>query len=541
VADDVYQPGSPIFLFDGGEADASSLVFDTLQNDSSPLRQMMRQFNGMGIVWEHRYYGGSLPGHNLTVNTDQAELQYLTVEQALEDVAHFARNFTRTNHTDLTSDKTPWVFVGASYPGARAAWMRNFYPDVIFASYAASAPVQARVDFSSYYDQVYRSMVANGFGNCTKDIHAAVNYVDQILDGSPYHVGNDTSEAGRNITALKESFLGQGYGNGTNYGLAGSLTSDIPGNFQYYGLEGHASGNTSGIRRFCDYISTDPDTNQTSGSDGWAKEKGAKWTTNRWALYGTCANGACGTGDGLVQDSDSIAWSWQTCTELGYFQTANLGPHQISSKYNSLATAFQMCQAQFSNASVTFLPASPDVDGFNARFGGWTIRPSNVYWSNGEFDPWRSLSPMSTESFSPNYPVSDTPIPGCLSNATELANSTHDPQSVFGYVLPNAEHAFDFSARSGNYSEQSLDHSHQDFSGALQEWLKCFQPGKNEEGGTAGKVGVKPATTSMGSPSKPQATGSATAMPTEMGAASRHRAGSFVGIVVLAAVCMVVY
>lgn len=58
---------------------------------------------------------------------------------------------------------------------------------------------------------------------------------------------------------------------------------------------------------------------------------------------------------------------------------------------------------------------------------------------------------------------------------------------------------------------------------------------------TAGNVGVKPATTSMGSPSKPQATGSATAMPTEMGAASRHRAGSFVAIVVLAAVCMVVY
>lgn len=542
MADDVYQPGSPIFLFDGGEADASAIVFDTLQNESSPLRQVMRQFKGMGIVWEHRYYGGSLPGDNLTVNTDQAELQYLTVEQALEDVAYFARNFTRTNHTDLGPDKTPWVFVGASYPGARAAWMRNFYPDVIFASYAASAPVQARVDFSSYYDQVYRSMVANGFGNCTKDIHAAVNYIDQVLDGSPYNVGNDTSPAGRKVTALKESFLGRGYGNGTNFGLAvGGLTWDIPGDFQYYGLEGDPSGYSTGIRGFCDYISTDPKTGRTSGSDGWAKEKGAEWTTKRWASYGTCADGACETGDGLVLDSDSIAWTWQTCTQLGYYQTANLGPHQLSSKYNSLTAAAQMCQDQFSNASVAFLPASPDVDGLNARLGGWTIRPSNVYWSNGEFDPWRSLSPMSTEPFSPNYPVSDTPVPGCLSNATELANSTHDPQSVFGYVLPNAEHGFDLGARLGNYSEQSLDHSHRDFSGALKEWLKCFQPGKNEEGGTAGKVGVKPATpTSMGSPSKPQPTGSATTATPTTGAASRDRAGSFIGIVVLAAVCMVV-
>lgn len=149
VADDVYQPGGPIFLFDMGEANASAHALAALQNDLSPLRQMTRQFNGMGIVLEHRYYGGSLPGHPLTVNTDQAELQYLTVEQALEDVAYFARNFTRKNHTNLTPDKTPWVFVGASYSGARAAWMRNFYPDIIFASYAASAPVQARLDFPS--------------------------------------------------------------------------------------------------------------------------------------------------------------------------------------------------------------------------------------------------------------------------------------------------------------------------------------------------------------------------------------------------------
>ena len=492
MAEDVYQPGGPIFLFDGGEADAAVTVYDTLQNDSSPLRQMFRQFNGMGIVWEHRYYGESLPGDPLTADTDQADLQYLTIEQALEDVASFARNFTRSNHTDLTPDKTPWVFVGASYPGARAAWMRNFYPDIIYASYAASAPVQLRVDFSSYNDQVYRGMVANGFSNCTKDVSAAINYMDQILDRSPYNVGNDTSEAGKNVTALKELFLGEGYGNGSNSGFAVSLGGDIPGEFQYYGVEGDITGQSTGIRGFCDYISTDPETNKTSGADGWAKQKGAEWTVNQWASYGSCANGTCGNGDGLIEDSDSIAWFWQTCTQLGYLQTANLGPNQIVSKYNSIENYLQMCQSQFSNASVAILPTKPDAEGTNARLGGWNIRPSNVYWSNGEFDPWRSLSPMSTEPFSPNFTVTDTPKPGCLSNSSELASNSQDPGSVFGYILPNAEHGFDLGGRIGNYSETPLTHSRQDFSGALTDWLKCFKPGQKEANGTAGDVGVKP-------------------------------------------------
>ena len=525
MTEDVYQPGGPIFLFDGGESDASPIVYESLQNDAGPQRQMLKQFNGMGIVWEHRYYGESLPGDFLAVSTDQADLQYLTTEQALEDVAYFARNFTRSGYTDLTPDKTPWIFVGASYPGARAAWMRNFYPDIIFASYAASAPVEARLDFSSYNDQVYRSMVANGFGNCTKDLNAAINYIDQVLDKSPYNVGNDTSGSGKEVTALKEMFLGRGYGDGSNYGFAQLLGQDVPGQFQYFGVEGDNQGSSAGIRGFCDYISTDG-YNRISGADGWAKSKGPEWTVNRWVSYATCANGACGNGDGLLQDSDSIAWMWQTCTQLGYAQTANLGPHQIVSKYNSIESYVQMCQDQFPNASTTYLPATPDVDGFNSRLGGWTIRPSNVYWSNGEFDPWRSLSPMSNEPFSPNYPVTDQPPPGCLSNSSELASNGKDAGSVFGYILPNAEHGFDLTGKTGSYSEDLQNHSRQDFQGALKDWLKCFQPGQKEFNGTAGPGSLKPHALAKQPSAGAKPGGSGTAMGKTPGASATSNSGA---------------
>jgi hypothetical protein len=68
------------------------------------------------------------------------QLSFLTVEQALEDVVTFANNFTlptsasaagRINGSDsLRPNKTPWIFIGGSYPGARAAIMRVRNPDV---------------------------------------------------------------------------------------------------------------------------------------------------------------------------------------------------------------------------------------------------------------------------------------------------------------------------------------------------------------------------------------------------------------------------
>lgn len=63
-------------------------------------------------------------------------LKYLTTEQALADIPYFAANFSRLNHPDfdLTPRGTPWIMIGGSYPGIRAAITRNKYPDTIFAA-----------------------------------------------------------------------------------------------------------------------------------------------------------------------------------------------------------------------------------------------------------------------------------------------------------------------------------------------------------------------------------------------------------------------
>ena len=116
------------------------------------------------------------------------EWKYLTVDQALEDFAVFANGFTlpsasrvKLQSADaLKPQNTPWIVVGASYPGVRAALLRVRNPEVVFASWSSSAPVQAQINMASYYEAAERALPRN----CSSDWVAVTKYVDDILMGS---------------------------------------------------------------------------------------------------------------------------------------------------------------------------------------------------------------------------------------------------------------------------------------------------------------------------------------------------------------------
>ena len=129
------------------------------------MGQYMEGLQGVGIIFEHRYWGESTPFLNLTADT----LQYHTVPQAIQDMIYFAQNVQLpfdTNKT-MTPDKAvslkrflrggkfdanetyaqPWVLVGASYSGALTAWTAITAPGTFWAYHASSAPVQAVENF----------------------------------------------------------------------------------------------------------------------------------------------------------------------------------------------------------------------------------------------------------------------------------------------------------------------------------------------------------------------------------------------------------
>jgi hypothetical protein len=515
VAESAYKPGGPVFIYDVGEANAAGNALFRLQNETSFFKQLVDKYNGIGIVWEHRYCksnhnthqtlrcrnnqltsisdGNSTP-EPITLDTPPEVFKFLTTEQSLADVDRFAKQFKRKNiNATLTPNKTPWVFVGGSYPAMRAAFMREKYPETIFASYASSAPTEAQVDMSVYFEPVWRGMNAYGFGNCTKDIHAAINYIDKKLENK------------KDAAALKEQFLGLGAAGNSNPTFADAL-SVIFYMWQSYGVD----GGSTGLRYFCDYIETDPATNKTAGASGQAAVKGPKWTVDRWASWKPmvalvnnymttdCSGNKTVKGDCNLDlrftDPASIAWTWQYCTQwgkhnllpaltasflfskylcddgetctdfdAGYLQSANLGEHQLVSKYNSLTHQKDICHRQFPTAKAPLFPEWPQTDKTNKVFGGWDIRPSQVYWSGGEFDPWRTLSPLSQEPFPFTHPKPFTSPPKCGQGQSK--------KEIFGYVIPGAQHCYDFRTYfvGGEISRKY-------FTDALSSWLTCFKP-----------------------------------------------------------------
>ncbi|RPA96765.1 peptidase S28 [Choiromyces venosus 120613-1] len=471
VLEEFYQPGNPVFLFDAGEGNGEPSVQNRLVNNTSFFRQMVQEFNGIGIIWEHRYYGAS--SHvNISLSTPVEEFRWLNTAQALADVPAFANNFSLHNfpNIDLTPISTPWIFVGGSYPGTRAALVREKYPETIFASFSSSAPVQAQIDMSVYFEQVYRGLNGLGFKNCTKDIVAAIEYIDGQLSRE------DTS------AAIKKQYLGIGAEKNSNEGFADVLT------YIYYSWQGsEAEGSPANMRSFCDWISTNPETGEVSGEDGWAKSKGAKFTSDRWATwpdFGTVVNyytptrcvGYYGNStvgppncrlDDPFPDPAAVSWTYQYCSEWGYFQSSNRGPNPIVSSYNSLKHQQDICYRQFPKGlSSGLLPQRPDVDKVNREYGGWNLRPSNVFFSGGEYDPWRTVSLLSDEPWAPKGIGLTQDIP------EEGISTPRD--KVFGYLLKGAAHCFDFRT-----TWPDGENSRKIFTTALRKWLGSFKKKTN--------------------------------------------------------------
>ena len=147
VNETFYKPGGPVIFCDGGEAGVTEDFAAQLLNETGGITapmELARKYDGLVVLWEHRYFGQSLPFRLNRTDDDTAILQgylgyepegapasfeYNTVEQCLEDVVYFADNlnlgeYSGENFTALLPRNTPWIWIGGSYAGDRGAWMR---------------------------------------------------------------------------------------------------------------------------------------------------------------------------------------------------------------------------------------------------------------------------------------------------------------------------------------------------------------------------------------------------------------------------------
>lgn len=519
VNDTYYQPGGPVILYDIGESgvspDIAAEAFAEFNSSISAPIQLAKKLRGLVIGWEHRYYGYSQP-----VEMDQttgspvagaAGYQYLTVEQAMEDVAYFANRFntTKLDQNDLVQStegldpyNTPWIFIGGSYPGNRAAWARMMYPEIFYASWSSSAPLQSQEDGSIYFNPPTRSLPQN----CTNDVKAAIKYVDATLES-----GSDTAyqqiQTGVYLALYPKASINR-------LGPAFQLSPLEIGSLLTYALSFNSAFQSFGpfhtTRIMCDYMES---FNVQSFMDGISQSRTIQEQNE--VLFGTEANveptasgiaaaygkdkggplafaalvsamynakGALGQwaeslppSSPFTEEVDAKSWAWQSATELGYFQGSNpQSDDGVVSKFYNYSAAHYLLLQEFSGFSTSSFP-DKIANTRLQKMGGWSMKASNVMFTNGQFDPWRAFSVASEEKGAPSRKISQT-VPKC--------NQPPPGTDVFGILYNGAVHAEDLGtspfSRGSSEKVTPLEQGLALFLKAWDEWKPCFSTSRDD-------------------------------------------------------------
>ncbi|KPM35925.1 hypothetical protein AK830_g10656 [Neonectria ditissima] len=522
VNDTYYEAGGPVILFDFGEGgvspDAAADFLAEFNSSSAPLR-LAEKVNGLVIGWEHRYYGYSRPvpmddETGLPVS-GASGYEYLTADQAIEDVVYFANNFNKTTLSlnDVVQDTknldpyhTPWIFIGGSYPGMRAAWARLMHPEVFYASWASSAPVETQADGSIYYNPIVRALPRN----CTNDLEAAIKYVDDTLtSGSDSEIRSIyagtylATDDYASYDTLDEAYQSTPFDVGANLTYALAFGS-------YY----QSFGPMHTAQLFCDWMERfDVDSYTTDLSEastlksqlstlfnnfgdaepskeGIAKSNGDDGGALAFAamLYGIVNGKAAfydwtetlpsSNGGTFTEAVDGLSWSWQTLNEMGYYQGSNsTNPVQVISKYYNVSAFrdFYVEDQVFSSFRDSSFPSRLN-NSYLLEMGGWDMKASNVMFTNGEFDPWRSFSVASQETASGALKRAVTQkVPAC----NQLSNGT----DVFGLVYAGAVHVEDLSTsfeRGSIEKTTPLEQGLGLFLEAWDTWAPCFNQSRDD-------------------------------------------------------------
>lgn len=229
---------------------------------------------GALVIWrEHRYCGYSYPVPDLTTDN----LRFLSFEEALEDTAHFIRNFQLpesinvTDTSNLKYDKTPWILYSWSYPGALVAWMRGKYPELVWASIASSATIDRTTECEG---QLYMTAAGRwGDPACIEPLEEAWTAIDSILDRNDSKA-TDELKAYFNMSGVPDwRFAAMGYDTATAWQ---SRAWDLPSN---------------SWERFCKDMQAEND-NVTVGGVSYPGSLATYRDTR--SLEGMCPNGTTG-------------------------------------------------------------------------------------------------------------------------------------------------------------------------------------------------------------------------------------------------------
>jgi len=392
---------APVYVCVGGEGpplDGSVVVSSVHCNNAV---EWLPETGALMLALEHRYYGC----HNasacpVTSFGSSSALRFLSSRQALADLAHFHE--VAVARWGLTS-ANKWVSWGGSYPGMLAGWFRLKYPNLIHASVASSAPVQAQLDMQGYND-----VVASAYSVSDNDVGGSPACTAAIATGHATIKSMFNTSSGRDQLSKFFHMPADFFKSPSNQG-------DFAGNgVAYFPAQGNDPSCTQpgcNIKEICKIM--------TDSSRGSAVERLAALRSDQLDWLGDTPATL-----GRPFSAEADYWGYQTCTEFGFYQTCEVGSKCFYAQgYVTLDAMDSFCKDEF---GIEQAQIAASIDDTNAFYGGDKPSGSCVLYPNGEVDPWHSLSVLSP----PGNGIEVLMVPGASHHAWTHPSDPSDQPSV---------------------------------------------------------------------------------------------------------------
>ena len=357
---DNYVEGGPAFIMIGGEGEANPRWLTYGQ-----WSEWAKENGAAMFLLEHRYYGQSKPTEDMSAEN----MRYLSSRQGLEDLGHFI-TAVNNNH-NLTA---PWITFGGSYPGSLSAWMRLRFPHLVAGSVSSSGPLFAKLDYFEYLQVVADALDTTGPG-CNLALTEAMLTVEGLIAES------DNWEDISTLFKLCEPLDGSNSMDVMSF--MELLIDNLAGIVQYNGRYEEDIFSICAI--MTDESLGEPMNRLAAVNDVMLSSSQEECLDHTYASFLSMLSETTWVGGGVGWRQ----WTWQTCTEFGWYQTTN----QENGVYgHTLPLEFfeQWCQDAF-GPEFTHEMMEKSVAASNIEYGGYEPSVSNVVFVHGSIDPWHAM------------------------------------------------------------------------------------------------------------------------------------------------------
>lgn len=343
---------------------------------------------------EHRYYGQSTPFGSSSFSL--LNLQYLTIDQAVEDYATFLKWLRSSNPAYANA---PIIVFGGSYAALLSTLLRAKHPDLVLGAISSAAPIflySSGINGDLYYDTVsdsytrYYPQLASAITNAFQNLKSAfgagqysviqqqlnlcstprssqlnrlvsrLKHAFAILMQFNYPNKNSFSPIGWPITYIQQAILQPGATWGTPLAQALNVSHRL----------GNRCYELSGPNLQVDLPSASP--------------------LDISALEEPKPQSALDLCQPFTRATDACVWMYQVCTEFVQPQSGT----GIFVFYTAWSIENLQAYCSFAYPGTKLTPYAPPMGNFNNPVANF----SNVLFANGLMDPIRTFSPRMNQT-----------------------------------------------------------------------------------------------------------------------------------------------